>query len=313
MPREGLLLQADGSRHRWLGPEGPVWTLLGAIDDATGSVPVAVFREQEDAQGYLEVLRQVVRTKGVPVALYVDRHGIFQRHGHGLSLDDELRGSPVLTQVGRALQELGIRIIFARSPQAKGRVERLWGTFQDRLCSELRLARVQTLAEANRWLPAFLTRFNRRFTIPAADPTPAYEAVPVGLRLERIFCFKYERLVQPDNTIRFDGRAVQLLPTPTRHSWVRARVEVHEHFNGRLAVYYRSTAIPIRHAPLTATAIRARPGPRLGAGPPSPPAAPVRRSDPPAATLPWKPARKHPWRLTYDNLVGPTRTKSEHG
>jgi transposase len=315
MAREGVLLQADGSRHRWLGAKGPFWTLVGAIDDATGTVPAAEFREQEDAQGYLRVLHQVVRTKGIPLGIYVDHHGIFQRHGNGRpSLEAELRASPVLTQVGRALQELGIQLIFAQSPQAKGRVERLWGTLQDRLVSELRLAQVHSLAEANQVLAHYLKRFNRQFAVPAADPTTAYEPVPIGLKLDRIFCFKYERLVQADNTVRFDGREIQLLPLPQRRSWVRARVEVHEHFDGAIAVYYRSTRIPSRAAPATATTIRARQGPRLGAGLPQAPAPPAPpRSAPPPPQPARLPSPTHPWRMAYQNWLPKTGTKSEHG
>jgi len=317
MAREGVLLQADGSRHRWLGPDGPFWTLIGMIDDATGTVPAAEFHEQEDGQGYLRVLQQVVRTKGIPLGLYVDRHGIFQRHGNGRpTLEAELEASPVLTQVGRALQELGIQLIVAQSPQAKGRVERLWGTLQDRLVSELRLAQVRSLVQANRVLARYLERFNRQFAVPAADPTCAYEPVPAGLKLDRIFCFKYERLVQADNTVRFDHREIQLLPLPQRRSWVRARVEIHEHFNGAIAIYYRNTRIPSRAAPATASTLRARLGPRLGAGLPQPPApaappAPPRAGLPPPSS-PWKPPRTHPWRMTYQNRFPSTGTKSEH-
>jgi transposase len=273
MAREGMLLQADASRHRWLGPTGPYLTLVGAIDDATGMVPGAIFREQEDARGYLEVLRQVVRGNGIPLALYVDRHGIFRSNLHPpRSLEQQLQDRPVLTQVGRALQELGIQTIFAMSPQAKGRVERLWGTFQDRLASELRLAQAATLADANQFLPGFLRRFNRRFAVPAADPIPAYVPRPVGFRPEQIFCFKYERVVRPDNTIPFAGRDIQLLPAGDRRSWVRARVEVHEHFNGQLVIYYRATRIPSRAAPAGPAVIRARQFARPGAGRPQAPA-----------------------------------------
>lgn len=313
MTREGMLLQADGSRHRWLGPEGPFLTLIGAIDDATGTVPGAVFRENEDAQGYLEVLHQVVRTKGIPLGLYVDHHGIFQRHGNRQSsLEAELRASPVLTQVGRALQELGIQLIFAQSPQAKGRVERLWGTLQDRLVSELRLAEVHSLAEANRVLARYLKRFNRQFAVPAADPTCAYEPVPAGFKLDRIFCYKYERLVHPDNTVHLDGREIQLLPLPERRSWVRARVEVHEHFDGAIAIYYRNTRIPSRAAPATATRIRAREGARLGAGLPDRPAPPTPARGELQPKPPWKPPRTHPWHMTYQNRFPSNGTKSEH-
>jgi hypothetical protein len=217
MAQEGMLLQADGSRHRWLGPDGPYLTLIGAIDDATGTVPWAVFREQEDAAGYLEVLRMVVQTKGIPLALYVDRHGIFERHPRKpLTLEEELAGGRLPTQVGRVLGELGIRHIAARSPQAKGRVERLWGTCQDRLVSELRLAGAQRLADANRVLRDFLPGFNARFAGPPAQPGSAYRPLPAGFVPEQVFCFKYTRVVAADNTVRFGPRRLHPAPAPGR-------------------------------------------------------------------------------------------------
>src|SRR5215217_550965 len=229
MPREGMLLQADGSRHRWRGPDGPYLTLLGAIDDATGTVPWALFRDQEDAQGYLTLLRRVVLDRGIPLALYVDRHGVFLKSRRApLSIEEELAGGPLPTQVGRALRELGIEPIHALSPQAKGRVERLWGTLRDRLVAELRLAGATTADAANRFLAEFLPRFNARFGVPPAASGPAYRPPPAGFDPERVFCFKYERVVRPDNTVAFGGRALQLPATPERASWARARVEVHE-------------------------------------------------------------------------------------
>ena len=157
--REGQLLQADGSPHRWLGPDGPEWTLIAGIDDATGTIPWALFRQHEDAAGSMAWRRRVVETKGVPVALDVDRHGIFQRRKQvPWTLEEELAGGPLPTQMGRVLEELGIRVIHALSPQAKGRVERLFGTLQDRLCVELRLAGLHaesSFDEANQALWAY--------------------------------------------------------------------------------------------------------------------------------------------------------------
>src|SRR5579862_742422 len=163
LPQEGMLLQADGSRHLWLGPEGPYLTLIGGIDDATGEVPWAVFREQEDAQGYMLWLQAVVQRKGVPLALYVDRHGIFVRTTEERkTLEEQLLGQRQPTQFGRVLRELGVTAIYAQSPQGKGRIERVWGTLQSRLTSELRLADAQTPADAQRVLQDYLPRFNER-------------------------------------------------------------------------------------------------------------------------------------------------------
>jgi hypothetical protein len=164
MPKEGLLLQTDGSRHDWLGGRGPRLTLVGAIDDATGRVTAATFRDEEDSAGYLEVLAGTIRRYGVPGAIYHDRHGIFEPSlSAPLTLEEQLVDRRVPTQLGRAFAELGIGSISARSPQAKGRVERLWGTLQDRLVSELRIAGIEDRDGANRYLARYLARHNRRF------------------------------------------------------------------------------------------------------------------------------------------------------
>jgi len=292
-----MLLQADGSRHRWLGPDRPYLTLVGAIDDATGTVPWAVFRDQEDAHGYLLLLREVVCAKGIPLALYVDRHGIFKKsRRQPLSVEEELAGGRLPTQVGRVLEELAIRPIFALSPQAKGRVERLWGTLQDRLVAELRLAGAAPLAAANAALPAFLRDFNARFGVPPAEPGSAYRPPPEDFDPERVFCFKYERVVQPDNTVHFAGRQLQLRPSQARTSWARARVEVYEHLDGSLTVAYRGTSILTAPAPPDAPSLRARATTRPGAGPPQAPApSPVTTAPaaPPGSRIP---GPDHPWR-----------------
>ena len=134
MPQEGMLMQVDGSHHSWLEGRGPRLVLVGVVDDATGELVHALFREQEDAQGYLMLLRESVRKKGVPIAWYSDRHSVFRRNDkEPWTLGEELAGRREPTQVARALEELGINLILAHSPQAKGRVERCWGTLQDRL------------------------------------------------------------------------------------------------------------------------------------------------------------------------------------
>jgi transposase len=178
--QEGQLIQIDASPHDWLQERGPRLSLVGGIDDATGKVVGAVFREQEDQQGYMHMLRQVVEQYGCPQALYHDRHTMFPTSRHDAtqqhSTQEQLAGSRTSTQLGRLFQQLQITSIAARSPQAKGRIERLWGTFQDRLVSELRLAGATTLHEANVLVQEYLPRFNARFAVPATDPglaTPA--------------------------------------------------------------------------------------------------------------------------------------------
>ncbi len=157
-----MLLQIDGSRHNWLGERGPWLTLIAAIDDATGKISAAIFREQEDAQGYFLLVRQLVERYGCPLALYHDRHSIFTQSCKATEADtlqEQLAGTQEPTQFGRLLQELAITSIAARSPQAKGRVERLFGTLQDRLVVELREASASTLEQANAVVQAYLPRF----------------------------------------------------------------------------------------------------------------------------------------------------------
>ncbi len=236
-PAAGMLLQLDGSPHDWFGT-GERATLQAAIDDATGDVVAAVFREQEDAAGYFELLRTVLSTKGVPLAAYSDKHSVFQVSAHEReTLAEELAGEREPTQFGRALAELGIELILAHSPQAKGRVERLFGTFQDRLRAELRLAGITTIAAANAFLPRYLPRHNSRFAIAPADPAPAWRALPAGVTVESVCCFKYGRLVAQDNTVRLDGVVLQLPPRGTHWSWARQRVELRQYLDGSFSAH----------------------------------------------------------------------------
>jgi hypothetical protein len=234
----GLLLQLDGSPFAWFGPTQPICSLLGAIDDATGAVLAGTFRAQEDAAGYLRLLHTLGRTVGLPAAVYTDGHGIFVRHDTHWTLAEELQGVQDPTQVGRALQALGIHHIVADSPQAKGRIERLWNTLQDRLVAELRLAGIATLAEANAFLPGFTGRFNARFARAAADTTPAWRPVPRGLDLDRICSLYTAATVLNDNTVRIQGTVLQIPAGPGGRGYAKARVEVRQLLDGSWRVYH---------------------------------------------------------------------------
>jgi transposase len=239
-PQEGMLLQADGSQHNWFGPDLARCTLLGAIDDATGKVPAALFREEEDAQGYFLLLRQVLKAQGIPWELYHDRHSIFENHNkRPWSLQEELQGLRKPTQFSRALQELGIGSIPSYSPEARGRIERLWRTFQDRLAVELELAGIKDIKAANRFLPGFLKRFNARFAVEAEEPGLAYRPLDPALELDRILSFRYERVVARDNTVRLEEHLIQIPPGPKRRSYFAAHVWVHEFLDGSLGVWYQ--------------------------------------------------------------------------
>ncbi len=294
-PREGMLLQVDGSRHDWLEGRGPYLSLVGAIDDATGLVPSACFREQEDAQGYFTVMRQVVQRHGIPHALYSDQHSIFMVGKGNPTLEEQLTGSRRPTQFGRLLDELGVRLILARSPQAKGRVERLWGTFQDRLTSELRLAGAASQADAEQVLARYLLRHNRRFTVPAADAEPAWLPWPATLRLGEVFCFKYQRVVANDNTVRFGTHLFDIPPNRARISYARARVEVHERFDGTLRVYFRGECLARLELTEPPLAYRAGIPGRAPIDPP--PHVPAAVQPPTAGRRP--PLPGHPWRRAY--------------
>ena len=291
-PREGMLLQTDGSSHDWLEGRGPSFCLIGAIDDATGKVPYALFQEQENAQGYMLMLQEIVLSQGIPLALYHDRHSIFDVSEDKLpSIEEQLAGKEPLTQFGRLLEELGIESISANSPQAKGRVERLWGTFQDRLTSELRLAGARTIDEAKLVLTRFLADYDRRFAVSARDPEIAYRHKEKRFKPEEYFCFKYERTVGADNVVRYEGDRLQVLPSKDRSSYARCKVAVHLRLDGSLAVYYQGQHLETQPAPVEATALR-RSFLNL----------PVTGSDMPKSTitrLPVKPSPDHPWRGKY--------------
>ena len=251
MPREGMLLQVDGSHHAWLEERGPRFALLLAVDDATGAAVHALFRPVEDARGYFLLLEEIVRRCGIPLALYSDRHGVFK------ASPDGRRGLKVSTQFARAMRELGITQIFARSPQAKGRVERAAGTFQDRLVTELRHASASTIPEAHAVLDRFLPRFNARFRVPAAQPVVAYRPLDPALPLASILSFRHPRTVARDNTVKYHWRTLQLLPGPERRSYAGTQVEVVERPDGELSVQHQGETIPSRPAPPRAGVLRA--------------------------------------------------------
>ncbi len=243
-PQAGLMILWDGSRHEWLEERGPMLCLMGAIDDATGELlPGAHFVEQECAAGYLRVLKAIAEEKGLPYSAYMDRHGSLKRNDEHWTLEEELRGVQDPTQVGRALQALEIEVIYALSPQAKGRVERMWGTLQDRLVSELRLAGATTMEDANTVLKAFRTDHNRRFAISPAEATPAWRAVRRGTDLERLCSFHYEASVLNDNTVRLAGMIIDIPPGPRKRSYAGTRIELRQFLDGTWRVYLGDTVI----------------------------------------------------------------------
>jgi len=249
MSHEGMLLQIDGSYHDWLEGRGPWLTLLLAVDDATGTIPYSVFREQEDTDGYLLLLEGIIRSRGIPMAIYTDRHTVFKHTRPAFRTADRNRPRGP-TQFSRAMKELGISMILARSPQAKGRVEKAAGTFQDRLVSELRLTGVSSIGDANRVLADFLPRFNRRFGVLPLQRDPVYRSVDPRLDLATILCCRHSRRVARDNTVKYQWRTLQLLPDSTRRSYAGYRVEIRQYpDDGKLEVSYQGRVIKAQEAP----------------------------------------------------------------
>ena len=236
--QEGALLLWDGSPHRWLGESGPKSTLVVAMDDATGALLHGVFSEQEDAQSYLRCLKQLLVGRGIPLAIYMDRHGIFKRNDDHWTLEEELAGERIPTQVGLALKSLGVEPIFALSPQAKGRVERLFGTLQDRLVSELRLAGIRTQDQATVFVNGpFKSDFNRRFAKSPQQAQSAWRNLPRGIDVDRICSFRYQATVGNDNAVRLAGVILDIPEGPNHKGYAKSRVEVHQLLDGRWRVY----------------------------------------------------------------------------
>ena len=257
--QEGMLLQIDGSRHDWLEGRGPYLTLLGTVDDATNQVCSAHFQaEHEDSAGYLRLFRGQVEGTGIPWAIYRDQHGTLQRNDKHWTLEEELAGKQFSTQVGRALEELGIEVIVARSPQAKGRIERTWRTFQDRLTSELRLEGCRTLEEANALLIRFLAEYNARFGKVATRPIPVWRKLDSRLDLNYIFSLRYERTVGQDHVITaIPGVTIQLPPLASGRGYAGKMVEVCHQPNGDFHVYLDRRLLHIQPASADAGPVRA--------------------------------------------------------
>ena len=284
--RKGMLVQVDGSHHDWLEGRGEKMTLIGGIDDATGEVLDALFRKQEDTEGYFNLLQAIVSSHGIPMAIYHDGHTIFEAPDkESPSLEEQLSGKKKLTQFGRLLDELSITSIRSRSPQARGRIERLWGTFQDRLVSHMRLSGARTIEQANQVLKEYMLIHNRKFSVPPAITESAFLKPNSDWR--SMFCLKYTRTVGLDNVVRFGNQRLQVLPD-SRCSYARAKVEVWESFDGSLSVYYQGRRLNTRPAPsdparLRKTQVR------------------ITTNSTPRQT--YKPAPDHPWRRSYKQFV----------
>ena len=238
---EGMMLQVDGSPHDWLEGRGPRLCLIGAIDDASGKVPKAFFEEAESSWAYFGLFSEIFKRHGLPQSIYADRHSVFWTDREP-TLEEQLANKRPTTEVGRGLDELGITLIPAGSPQAKGRIERLWGTFQDRLVSELRLAGAKTPPQAQTVLERYLPEHNRKFAKPAAKTQGAWRKASFK-QIEQALCFKQQRTVAKDNTVTFEGTLFQI-PKPSPHrSYANKRIAVHVLLDGAVEFFYQKEKI----------------------------------------------------------------------
>lgn len=236
----GELVQIDGSEHAWFENRGEMCTLLAFVDDATSRLMQLRFVASESAFDYFRATRDYLETHGKPVAFYSDKHGIFRVNSK------DAAGGDRITQFGRALSELNIDIICANSPQAKGRVERAFGTLQDRLVKELRLAGISTIAAANAWLPAFITTHNDRFGRAPANAKDLHRKLTPADDLDEILAWREERTVTHNLTLHYDRMMLMLDPTPFARGLARKKVEVVNYPDGRFAIRYNGTALPFR-------------------------------------------------------------------
>jgi transposase len=242
----GMLWQIDATPYEWLGREFGKFALHAAIDDATGIVVGAAFTQNECMEGYVETMRQGIVGYGIPLALYSDKHTIFRSPNEKLTLDEELDGQEIrLSNFGKALAELGIEHIKANTPQAKGRIERLWNTLQDRLSVELRLLGIKTIEEANKALPDLLERHNHQYQVSAAESGDAYSPLPEGMKLEYVFGKRTTRKVGGNNEIAYNNGTY--VPTENWHFFeARTTVEVRETFSGEVIVFHKGQFIQFR-------------------------------------------------------------------
>jgi transposase len=230
--RYGQMIQMDGSEHHWLEGRGPYCIFMGYIDDATG-IPFGRFYEYEGTIPAMDSFKRYIKKHGIPLSVYLDKHTTYKSNAKP-SVEDELNNVEHLSQFERALKELGVEVIHANSPQAKGRVERLFETFQDRLIKELRLEGANTIDEANKVAERFLSGYAKRFSVRARYSDDLHRAIPKGVDLDRILCIKTERALRNDFTVAHNSKLYQILDNTKAK-----KVMVEEYVDGSMVIYYK--------------------------------------------------------------------------
>jgi len=269
----GWMVQADGSHHDWFEGRGPWCVLMGQIDDATSKVS-AEFHDHEGTLPFMASFKSYVKAKGIPISVYIDRHTTYKSNKKP-SIEDELENREPLTQVGRALKELGVDVIFAHSAQAKGRVERLFRTFQDRLVKEMRLRKIRSIEEANSFLKEYLPVYNKRFSVPAAKSADLHRPLPKGIDLDTILCKKTERALRKDFTVAHDKKLYQI-----ENNIRTQKVIVEERIDGSILIRHKNMVLRFKE-------ITVRPEKIIQLKPSRPYVFP-NRAHTPAANHPWR-------------------------
>lgn len=273
----GELVQMDGSEHDWFEGRRPRATMMVMIDDATNWTH-AKFSESETTAAAMSVFQEYVGHYGLPRALYVDRDSIYETTRDS-TVDEALQDAAPLTQFGRAMRELDVKLILAHSPQAKGRVERRHGVFQDRFVKALRLRGIDSLEDANQYLEEeFLDELNEQFHVEARSREDLHRGLPRGVRLEHILCYQEQRVVQNDWTVSWCNRTFQLDERHRRLALARKKILVSELLNGQIRLTYETRELTWKEVPARPKKGKAKP----------------RQTEP--ASAPYKPAANHPWR-----------------
>ena len=246
----GEMIQVDGSHHDWFEGRGEKCVLMGYIDDATGNV-FAWFYEYEGTYPFMDSFKRYTRKYGLPHSIYIDKHRTYKSTKKP-SIDDQLENREPLSQVGRALKELSVEVIYAHSAQAKGRVERLFRTFQDRVIKEMRLKGIKTIKEANKFLKCYLPIYNKRFRVKPIRKTDLHRSLPKHINLNSILSVKIERALRNDFTVAHNKKLYQVFT----HT-ISKKVIVEERINGTMLITYNGR--PLKYKQIAQRPLKAKP------------------------------------------------------
>ena len=235
----GEMVQMDGSHHDWFEGRRPKCVLMGYIDDATGRI-FCRFYEYEGTIPAMDSFKRYIREHGIPMSVYFDKHTTYKSTAEP-SIEDEINGTEPLSEFGRALTELGVKIIHAHSPQAKGRVERMFNTLQDRLVKEMTLRGIRTIEEANKFLKSYLSSHNKRFAVKPKEKNDLHREIPKGLNLDKILCIRTERTLRNDSTIAHDGKLYQI-----QEALKSKKVLVEERVDGRMFIIHNDASLKFK-------------------------------------------------------------------